>query len=223
MNIDELKKHVYDSINKADNNISKLTEEILNMEGMSGKKTRHLYNNLCSIPGINYLEIGTWKGSSFISAMYQNNLNSIVIDNWSEFGSGSIKSEFLNNFNEHCKDAKLNLIEKDCFQITNKDIYEVFENIDIYLYDGAHDFESQKKAITYYKDYFSKYVVIIVDDFRDDTPSNAEVSQGTYAGLEESGLIVHEKVIVFSKQDVGGSEGYWNGFGLFICENNSKK
>ena len=125
----------------------------------------------------------------------------------------------MQNFKRHCPDANLNLIEKDCFQITKEEVSQVFDSIDIYLYDGAHDFESQKKAITYYKDLFSKYVVIIIDDFRDDTPSNAEVSKGTYAGLEESGLIVHDKIIVFSMQDAGGIDGYWNGFGIFICEN----
>lgn len=221
MNLETLKAHVHESIDKANRNISRLNDEILNMEGMTGKRTRHLYNNICSIAGLNYLEIGTWKGSSFISALYQNKLNSIVVDNWSEFGS--VKSEFIDNFKKHCPETDLNLIEKDCFEVTKDEIGKVFDSIDIYLYDGAHDFESQKKAITYYKEFFSRYVVIIIDDFRDDTPSNAEVSKGTYAGLEESGLIVHDRIVVFSKQDEGGSDGYWNGFGIFICENQNIK
>lgn len=219
MNLDEIKDHVYRSIENSNNNISKLTIDILEMEGMSGKKTRHLYNNLCSLPNINYLEVGTWKGSSFISAAYENNMNSIVIDNWSEFGS--VKQEFLNNFEKYCTDQKLNLIEKDCFDVTKSEINEIYDTIDIYLYDGAHDFESQKKAITYYKNLFSKYVVIIIDDFRSDTPSNSEVSKGTYAGLEESGLIIHEKIEIISREEVNGSSEYWNGFGLFICEKNN--
>ena len=43
--------HVQISLINANNNISKLNHELLNMEGMSGNKTR-------------YLEIGTWKCSS---------------------------------------------------------------------------------------------------------------------------------------------------------------
>ena len=30
----------------AEKNISKITDYIINMDGMSGKKTRHFYNNL---------------------------------------------------------------------------------------------------------------------------------------------------------------------------------
>jgi hypothetical protein len=220
MNLEQIKTHVFDSIEKSNNNMSKLTNDILRMEGMSGIKTRHLYNNLCSIDNLNYLEIGTWKGSSFISACFQNNINSIVIDNWSEFGS--VKEEFLNNYKTYCPDKSLNLFEKDCFQITKDDINTVFNSIDVYLYDGAHDYESQKKAITYYKNFFSEYVIIIIDDFRADTPSNAQVSKGTYDGLNDSGLIVHEKIEISSKQEVDGASGYWNGLGLFICENKNK-
>jgi len=220
MNLEQIKTHVFDSIEKSNNNISKLNNDILSMEGMSGIKTRHLYNNLCSIDNLNYLEIGTWKGSSFISACFQNNINSLVIDNWSEFGS--VKEEFLNNYKKYCSDKSLNLFEKDCFQITKDDINTVFNSIDVYLYDGAHDYESQKKAITYYKNFFSEYVIIIIDDFRADTPSNAQVSRGTYDGLNDSGLIVHEKLEIISKQEVDGVREYWNGLGLFICENKNK-
>lgn len=32
------------------------------MDGMSGIKTRHFYNNLLNYYDARYLEIGTWKG-----------------------------------------------------------------------------------------------------------------------------------------------------------------
>ena len=43
----------------AGNNVSKVTNDILVMEGMSGTKTRHFYNNLLNIEDARYLEIGT--------------------------------------------------------------------------------------------------------------------------------------------------------------------
>ena len=40
---------VENAFQNAENNISKITDEIIHMEGMSGTKTRHFYNNLLNI------------------------------------------------------------------------------------------------------------------------------------------------------------------------------
>lgn len=219
-NLEQLINHVNLSVDNSNKNLSKLTSDILSMDGMSGNKTRHLYNNICELNGANYLEIGTWKGSSFISAFYGNDINPIVIDNWEEFNGP--KNEFISNVNKFCPDRKFNFIEKDCFKVTDDEIKSVYDSIDIYLFDGAHDYESQRKAITYYKHLFSKYVIIIIDDFRSDTPVWANVKKGTYDGIEESGLIIHHSVEIITHQESSGRSEYWNGFGLFICESNNK-
>jgi hypothetical protein len=214
--LEQLINHVNQSIDNSNNKISKLTPDILSLEGMSGHKTRHLYNNICSLEGANYLEIGTWKGSSFISAFYNNEINSIVIDNWAEFNGP--KNEFISNVNKFCPNKDFNFIEKDCFKVTDDEIKSIYDSIDIYLYDGNHEYESQRKAITYYKHLFSKYVIIIVDDFRSDTPAWANIKKGTLDGIEESGLIIHHQVEIITHQESTGPSEYWNGFGLFICE-----
>jgi hypothetical protein len=217
--LEQLINHVNLAVDNANNNISKITSDILSMDGMSGNKTRHLYNNICSLNGANYLEIGTWKGSSFISAFYDNDINTIVIDNWAEFNGP--KDEFISNVTRLCPNKEFNFIEKDCFKVTDDEIKSIYDSIDIYLYDGNHEYESQRKAITYYKHLFSKYVIIIIDDFRSDTPAWANVKKGTYDGIEESGLIIHHKVEIITHQESSGSSEYWNGFGLFVCEVNN--
>lgn len=216
-NLEQLINHAKSSVDNANNNISKLTPDILSMDGMSGNKTRHLYNNICSLKNANYLEIGTWKGSSFISAFYNNEINSIVIDNWVEFNGP--RNEFISNVNRFCPDKKFNFIEKDCFKVTDDEITSIYDSIDIYLYDGAHDYESQKSAIVHYKHLFSKYIILIVDDFRSDTTSWANVKKGTYDGIEESGLIIHHNVEIITHQEGSGRSEFWNGFGLFVLEN----
>ncbi len=75
--MNNLIEHVELSIQNAIDNISKINNDVINVEGMTGIKTRHLYNNICSYKKSNneklkYLEIGTWKGSSLISALYKN-------------------------------------------------------------------------------------------------------------------------------------------------------
>jgi hypothetical protein len=68
------KKHIEEAFSNAELNISKITNDIINIEGMSGKKTRHFYNNLVSMSDARYLEIGVWKGSTVCAAMCENNL-----------------------------------------------------------------------------------------------------------------------------------------------------
>jgi hypothetical protein len=214
--LEQLINHAKSSVDNANNNISKLTSDILSMDGMSGNKTRHLYNNICSLKNANYLEIGTWKGSSFISSFYNNDINPIVIDNWVEFNGP--KDEFISNVNRLCPNKDFNFIEKDCFKVTDDEIKSIYDSIDIYLFDGAHDYESHRKAITYYKHLFSKYIIIIIDDFRSDTPAWSNVKKGTYDGIEESGLIIRHSEEIITHQESSGRYEYWNGFGLFVCE-----
>ena len=89
----DLQSHVEIAFENAEKGISKITEEIIEMEGMSGIKTRHFYNNLLNRADARYLEIGTWKGSSVCSAMCGNQAKVVCIDNWSQFGGP--KGEFI--------------------------------------------------------------------------------------------------------------------------------
>ena len=222
--IEELIKHVNDAFIKSDKNESNLSQEILNIEGMSGLKTRHLYNNICNLES-NYLEVGVWKGSSFISAIHKNNkTKSLAIDNWSEFYTYNLhnnnndnnigsKYTFLNNLENFCDNENYTVLEKSCFDVEENDL--PFDTIDIYLYDGAHDYESHKKGITYFSKFLSKYSIIIVDDWRPDWET---VQRGTYNGIKESNLIIHHKVERISKQEENGNLEYWNGVAVLVCE-----
>jgi hypothetical protein len=186
------------------------------MQGMSGSKTRHLYNNLCNIKDANYLEVGTWKGSSFASSLFKNNINAIAIENWSEFNGP--KDEFIKNIHELCPDQKFNFFEKDSFEITKEEINCIYDSVDIFLYDGCHKYESHKKAITHFQKFLSKYSIIIIDDWRND--ANWEcVQRGTYEGFKLSNLKIHHKIEMITHQESTGVSEYWNGFGLFVCEN----
>jgi hypothetical protein len=63
--------------------VDRLDQEILSMQGMSGRKYRTLVNNM---PDARYLEIGSWAGSTLCAAIYNNEVRALAIDNWSEFG-----------------------------------------------------------------------------------------------------------------------------------------
>ena len=144
LNAEMLVSYVKKCILLADQNISKLSPEILAMEGMSSSKVRHLLNNLGELPNLNYLEIGVWKGSTWVSALFNNihNLNSAVaIDNWflidqSYFFENNAK--FLTEQKEKCK-----IISEDSFKLDKKPIFD--HPVNVYFYDGEHTKEDQKQ------------------------------------------------------------------------------
>jgi hypothetical protein len=185
---------------------SKCTDEIMNIQGMSGKMTRHFYNNICSLQNINYLEIGCHKGSSTISALYKNDtVNSIVIDNWSEFGGP--KTEFLKNVNDFLPNQNLIFLDEDSFQMKTE---LKVDSVDVYLYDGHHSVESHTKAITHFYKYLKNNSIILVDDY------NWQMAkEGTEKGLlEVNAKIIYEKHISTPE----GQDGFWNGCGVFLIE-----
>ena len=55
------KEFIEDAIKKAEQGMSKLTNDILALEGMSGKAERHLFNIIGSLDNINFLEIGCFN------------------------------------------------------------------------------------------------------------------------------------------------------------------
>lgn len=211
-NKNQIIEHIDKSIEDANNNNSKLNSEILKLDGFSGIKTRHLYNNLCNIDDINYLEIGTYLGSTLISSSFENNIYSIGIDNWSEFQGP--KNQCLTNIKKHIPNHKYSLIEKDCFEISHDDLQN--KPIHIYLYDGNHEYASHIKAITYLERFLADICIIIVDDFRGDNNWSGVVA-GTREGLKRSSLKVLYSRIIESKQEENGKNDFWNGCGLFLC------
>ena len=88
---------------------------------MSGEKTRHFYNNICSMPDARYLEVGVWKGSSFCSAMCNNTMTCLAIDNWAGVNGRQylkhIKEEFAINFRKFAGQNKAFFLEKNCWKI----------------------------------------------------------------------------------------------------------
>jgi hypothetical protein len=151
--------HVTKSMKDATLKISKITPDILNMEGMSGMLTRHFYNNIMSMDDARYLEIGTWKGSSVCSAMCNNKATVVCIDNWSEFGGP--KQEFLENFEKFKGDNNARFIESDCFAVD----VTTLPKFNVYMFDGNHDEDSHYKALVHFYDRMDDDFIFIVDDW----------------------------------------------------------
>lgn len=193
--------HVVESIKNAQLGISRLNSEILSLEGMSSNKVRHFLNNICSMEDGRYLEIGVWKGSTFISALYQNNLlDATAIDNWALF-SGP-KDVFQRNLSSFLPLNSYTFYENDCF---NFDLKNIKNKVNIYFYDGGHTQEDQRLAFTYYNDIFEESFIAIVDDY-----NWQDVQDGTQKAFKELGYKILFEQFLPSRWN-GDIEGWWNG------------
>lgn len=213
---EKYKKHVEESFRGAENNCSKITQEIKEMEGMSGIMTRHFYNNLLNIEDARYLEIGTWKGSSVCAAMCENNAKVVCIDNWSEFGGP--KEEFLLNFNKFKGDNDACFVEGDCYQLDLSN----FPKFNMYMYDGNHTVESHFKSLHYYYDFLDDVFIYIVDDW-----NGKEVREGTEKAIKDLDFtILYERNIRLTWDNSHtdyplATSTWWNGIYVAILKKNN--
>jgi hypothetical protein len=207
--------HIVNSIQNAENNYSDINESIINFEGYTGTKTRHFYNNLCKTNNVKYLEIGTWNGSSSISAVYKNKIKSaLFIDNWCQFGGDS--NIFKNNIEKYLeKETKFNFIENDCWDI---DLSTIKDKFNIYLFDGDHAELDHFKALEYYLPVLEDEFIFIVDDL-----NFPNVLDGTMRAIRELNLNIHFRHQIYMSPDDlkgmpnhTGKKTWWNGCGIFL-------
>ncbi len=212
---DEWIAHVEASFEKAEQSTSRLSEEILSMEGMCGTFTRHFYNNVCNFEGCRFIEIGSWTGASLCSAMFRNHLSAVSIDNWSQFGGP--KQIFLENVSKYKGHCELSIIEQDCFAVDMNEL----GSCNVFLYDGHHSKESQYKALMQYYGHFENYAIVIIDDW-----NWKDVREGTKEAMKDLEIsVLFEKEIFLNEDDVKdmprhkGRHTWWNGiYVMVICK-----
>jgi len=187
-----------------------LPETILSLEGMSGIRYRNFINNLIADPIVkNYLEIGVWKGSTAIAALYGNvvKLHSYwTIDNWAEF-SGP-RNEYVKNFADHVG-ADPHLIDGDCFAV-NLGVHDI-SDVDVYFYDGGHDREHHRKAVTHYLGGMKDSFIFLVDDW-----AWEDVKNGTFDGIKQAGLTIDFQLELMPPPGIQCPQTWWNGVGIFV-------
>jgi hypothetical protein len=194
-------EHVKTSIQNAQAHISKLDPEILTLEGMSSDKIRHFLNNICSLEDGKYLEIGVWKGSTFIASLYNNKLtHAAAIDNWSQFCAP--REEFQNNTTKFLGATPYTFYETDCFKF---DVKTIPNKVNIYFYDAGHTREEQKLAFVHYNELFEDTFIAIVDNY-----NWQQVQEGTQLSFKELKYnILFEQFLASNKK--ADKSGWWTG------------
>ena len=162
---------IEDAFQSANEYYSKLPEWVLNINGMSGKKYRHLINNLTSkIPKPDHLEIGLFKGSTTVSACYGNDIKLTAIDNWimgTEIGEKfKSKEKFKSNIGRMLEENKnmsfdFELVESDYMKVEHKPDAKY----NMYMFDGPHEREDHYNALSHVYDYLDDEFIFICDDW----------------------------------------------------------
>lgn len=170
------KEHVENSIRRAIEGDSELSEFVLNVRGFSTPTMRRLFHNLCDISGT-YLEVGLYCGATFVSS-FNKNLVSIGIEDYSQdFSVESVREELEENLNKFSPVAREVIVHyENCFML---DMNKLPSSIDILFYDAEHSEYNQTRALEYFLANMADRFLYIIDD-----TNWPEVKKGMLIGLD---------------------------------------
>ena len=208
--------HLKQSFDNGEQCISKINQDILSLDGMTGVYTRHFYNNLLNFDDARYLEIGTWKGSSVCSAMYGNKAKVVCIEHFGEGEQRGVREAFYENFNKFKGENDATFIEQDSFTV---DVSKLPFKFNIYMYDGNHEYDSHYRALSYYYDCLDDTFIYIVDDW-----NTKCIRDGTHDALKQLKFkILYEKEVrlTYNNQHTPpeiAHKTWWNGVYMAVLQ-----
>ncbi len=199
----------------------KISNDILTMDGLSGRKYRSLINNLVNkIKNPSYLEVGSWLGSTACSAVFKNNLKITCIDNWSQV---FFEKEFPDPEKIFKKNIETFLGSDSKFNFINNDFRKIdFSSIgkhNIYLFDGPHHFEDHFDGIILAQPALTEKFILIIDDWNWD-----QVREGTISALSHLKLNIVSKLEIRTTQDgsnalmMGQNSDWHQGYCFFVIQ-----
>lgn len=205
-------EHVKNAFAAVEAGTSKLDDAVLKMNGITGRKTRMLYNNLGNTAAT-VIDVGAGNGSSTAALVNNNeNLTVCVVDDWSLHGNNG-------EFNESMRlaNAKMENITNLVKSPEDVDV-AALPKANIVLYDSFYENGATERMIKKLNAAFADVCVLIVDDF-----NWAIVEQQTRDAITQIAHdIVYEKVIK-TDYDAEAPTSYWNGIGVFVLLKNGVK
>lgn len=204
---------------KSINEESKCSDFTLNIEGLTSNKIKHFLNNLCNTKDVRYLEVGTWHGATFCSAIENNNVQAICIDSWHTNtiepmreveGWKSKDGNPLEIFQKNLQSVKgRNNVQGFNEPVESLDLTKIPYTCNIVFYDGDHSFESTKNFLDRYYEKFEETMILIVDDW-----NWPQIKNATQQHIEQKEYkVLYEKLIETTGED---PQDFWNGLGIFV-------
>ncbi len=113
-------------------------------------------------PGECYVEVGTFKGASLISALVANPaLEAVAIDSF-VLGDGS-REQLEANLARFGMAGRPTVLEGDVFELVPSGALQG-RRVGVWYYDAAHDYESQLRGLQIVEPYLVDGALLVVDD-----------------------------------------------------------
>lgn len=190
---------------------SKMPPETLDIPGMSGKRGRHLLNNLATwfTP---YIEVGTHVGSTLISAAYHNkglivgNDCFVGVDQYDPYNPPYVpqyRRLLMENMARYAEDSRPSFIDSPCWGLN-------LSGFKCCFFDGGHLEIDHANSLPLIRPWMTDTFVFVVDDWMRDN-----VRTGTFRGMEVSRLRVDYQHDLPGTGE-GDNEGFWCGMAVFV-------
>lgn len=113
----------------------------------------------CLGDGESYVEVGTYHGTSLVSAHVGNDGDFVALDNWS-LGDGT-REQLEENLARY--ELEATLLEGDAFETLRSGRLEG-RTVGVYYYDNGHEYEQQLDGMRLAEPYLADGALVIVDD-----------------------------------------------------------
>jgi hypothetical protein len=192
-------------------------KHLVEVEGMSSPRVCNLLNQLVRSldEDEHYLEIGTWKGRTLISAAYENQGKVCYACDkfrfWGKYtGWGhEVRRTFKSNVERYRdKLAKIHFFDMNSSALFKRNL--VPAPVGVYFYDGGHSYRETYKGIEQAVPLLSRRSTLLVDDWNDPI-----IRRATYDALSDT------KVKIMWSRYLEGThdeQGFWNGLGVFYLQ-----
>ena len=143
---------------------SRFSEILDDVEGLATPNTLALVNHAASLlaPGESYVEIGTFRGASLISALLDNDgVDAVAIDRFSM--GGATREQLDENLDRFGLQGVPIVLVGDVFELVRDGVLEG-RRVGVWYYDAAHDYESQVEGLRIAEPYLVPGALLIVDD-----------------------------------------------------------
>ena len=183
-----------DAVEKAERNDTRLPDNFPDEKkeySLSGYKGRTLINHVCHNFGIKYLEVGSYAGSTFCSALYKNSIDATAVDIWERFieqpRAGIVKDLFFERVKKYAMPNRIRVVEEDIYEFSTPQ--KIGTNFNVFFFDGDHTAQATEMAIVMADQCVKDEFIFICDDY-----AMLSTRKGVADGISEMGYeVLYEK------------------------------
>ena len=212
---------INESLLNAQDHKSNVTDRSLKINGLTSEKIKHFLNNLCQQEDTRFLEIGSYRGSTFCSAIENNEIKAVSIDNWSTptinparnvegwTGTEDPLTDFKQNIQSVLGKNQVMGFNED---VNNIDLVKMPFKFNVVFYDGDHTYDSTHGFLNKFSSVFEETFVLIIDDWNWE-----QIKTATEDWAKTNTTTIYKKEIKTTGED---PEDFWNGLGIFVLRKN---